>query len=115
MKYPRTPEAEKAAREVVNRHVREGRMRRSEGNRLVRDGLPIILNGFAQARITGKPEEAITADLEAALAEAKQLQATARTAVRRRMALLDVSTAEFAIAAWDGVRRDLANHLAANA
>ncbi|MFF4528163.1 hypothetical protein ACFY1P_02725 [Streptomyces sp. NPDC001407] len=109
-----TPEADKAVREVVNRHVRKGSMRRSEANRLVRDGLPIILSGFAEARIKGKPEAAITADLEDALAEAKQRWATARTATRRRVALLDVSTAEFAIAAWAGVRRDLANHLAAH-
>ncbi|MFF3692012.1 hypothetical protein [Streptomyces sp. NPDC002221] len=114
MKYPRTPEAEKAAREVVNRYVRQGDMRRADANRIMRDGLPIILNGFAEARIKGKPEAAITADLEAALAEAKQRQATARTTTRRHMALLDVSTAEFAIAAWEGVRRDLANHLAAH-
>ncbi|GGU41608.1 hypothetical protein GCM10010211_00750 [Streptomyces albospinus] len=114
MTNAKTPEAEKAVRKVVNRRIREGSMRRSEANRLVRDGLPIILSGFAEARIKGKPEAAITADLEAALAEAKQRQATARTATRRRMALLDVSTAEFAIAAWEGVRRDLAAHLASN-
>ncbi|OII68292.1 hypothetical protein [Streptomyces sp. CC77] len=115
MSKSKTPEAEKAAREVVNRFVRQGDMRRAEANRIMRDGLPIILNGFAKARIQGKPEADITASLEEALAEAKQRQAAARTATARRLALLDLTTAEFAIAAWEGVRRDLANHLATSA
>ncbi|MFI5942184.1 hypothetical protein ACIBCB_18270 [Streptomyces uncialis] len=109
-----TPEAEKAAREVTKRIVREGRMRRSEAARLLRDGLPIILRGFAMARIKGRPEAAITEELEAAHAEAQRRFDAARTGFSRHLAEIDRCAAEFAIAAWDGVRRDLANHLAAH-
>ncbi|MFF7021424.1 hypothetical protein ACFY97_10450 [Streptomyces klenkii] len=114
MTTPSTTEAEKAAREVVDRLVREGHMRRSEGARLLRDGLPIILQGFALGRLRGKPEEEITADLEDERAEAQRRHASARTVTARRAALLSLTTAEFAIAAWEGVQRDLARHLAAH-
>ncbi|MEV7282574.1 hypothetical protein [Streptomyces sp. NPDC093111] len=113
MTTPSTPEAEKAAREVVDRLVREGQMRRSEGARLLRDGLPIILQGFALGRLRGKSEDAITADLEDERDKAEQRHASARTITARRAALLSLTTAEFAIAAWEGVQRDLAAHLAA--
>lgn len=89
-------------------------MRRAEAARLLRDGLPIILNGFAVARINGRPEAAITAELEAAHAEAEHRFSTARTAFSRSLAEKDRTVADFAIAAWGGIRRDLANHLAAN-
>ncbi|MFE7480003.1 hypothetical protein [Streptomyces sp. NPDC057552] len=111
---PSTTEAEKAAREVVDRLVSEGQMRRSEGNRLLDDGLPIILQGFALGRLRGKAEATIAAELEDARRRAQQRHATARTVTARRAAFLHLTTAEFAIAAWDGLRRDLANHIAAN-
>lgn len=114
MKKASTPEAEAAVRDVVDRYVRLGQTSRADARRMVRDGLPVILSGFAEARIKGKPEDAITADLEDALAEAKHSQSAARTITARRMATLHLFTAEFAIAAWGGVRRDLAAHLAAN-
>ncbi|MEV0437765.1 hypothetical protein AB0I84_00885 [Streptomyces spectabilis] len=114
MTTPSTTEAEKAAREVVDRLVREGQMRRSEGTRLLRDGLPIILQGFAVARLRGKPEDDITADLEDERAKAEKRHTSARTTTARRAALLSLTTAQFAIAAWEGVQRDLARHLAAH-
>ncbi|MER8116299.1 hypothetical protein [Streptomyces sp. NPDC094031] len=112
MPRPSTKHAEAAAKAVFDRYVADGHMKQHEADAALRGGLPDILAALAAQRIVGVPEEETTALLQAKVTADRLLLAEARGRRARRHARLGLMGAEVALAAWDGIRRDLGEVLA---
>ncbi|MGW8743527.1 hypothetical protein [Streptomyces sp. NPDC055794] len=112
MPRPSTKHAEAAAKAVFDRYVAEGHTSQHEADMALRGGLPDILAALAVQRINGVPEEETTAALQTKVTADRLLLNEARGHRARRVARLRLMAAEVALAAWDGIRRDLDGFLA---
>jgi hypothetical protein len=94
----KTANAEKAARTIANRYVREGLIDRRTANTVLKFAVPFVPTVLAKARLNGWTPEELTSHFQAKLAEAKT--PTARV------------SAEIYLAMWAGLQVDYAAHVA---
>lgn len=94
---PATIEAEKAARAVINRYVREGLMDRRNGNQVLKFALPVLPRVLADMRLNGWAPEEITAHFQAKRAQATNPNGQA--------------AAEVYLAMWAGLQVDYAKQV----
>lgn len=94
----KTANAEKSARAIANRYVREGLIDRRTANTVLKFAVPFVPTVLAKARLNGWTPEEITTYFQGKRAEAKTDQA--------RVA------AEIYLAMWAGLQVDYAAHVA---
>lgn len=104
---PKMDASERAARDLLNRKVREGITDRRNANQVLKMGLPFVRTMLATWRRQGVSPQWLTDKFQAKLTEAKTRQsaATGRHAVQS--ATLAVMTAEMYLAIWAGMQEDL--------
>lgn len=95
---PKTFNAERAARDIANRYVREGHMDRRTANTVLKFALPFVPTVLAKMRLNGWTVEEITAHFQAKRAEAKTLTSQV--------------SAEIYLAMWAGLQVDYAAYRA---
>ncbi|WP_354643932.1 hypothetical protein [Kitasatospora camelliae] len=105
---PKLDASERAARDLLNRKVREGIIDRRSANEVLKVGLPFVRHMLATWRREGTDPQWITGKFQAIHAEALQRQAAAAGAVAQRMALTRVMCAELYLAVWAGLQEDYA-------
>lgn len=106
---PALDASEKAARDLLNRRVRQGVFSRREANLLLKNGLPFVRTMLAQCRREGSSPEWITNWFQNKLTEAEAKLAAATKPTAQRMALTSVAAAEMYLAVWAGLQADYAS------
>lgn len=104
---PKMDASERAARDLLNRKVREGLMDRRNANDLLKTGLPFVRAMIAQWRREGTSPQWLTDKFQAKRAEAEQQLATASNEFAKRRANLGIIAAEMYLAIWAGMQEDL--------
>lgn len=112
---PKLDASERAARELLNRKVREGVIDRRNANSLLKEGLPLVRSMLAQWRLDGCSPEWITGKFQEKLTAAKEAQAAATSFVGKHMATGRVVAAEMYLAVWAGMQEDLGQYRAGQA
>lgn len=110
---PKMDASERAARDLLNRKVREGLMDRANANQVLKMGLPFVRAMIAQWRREGTSPQWLTDKFQAKRAEAEEQLATATTDFAKRRASLGVIAAEMYLAIWAGMQEDLGQFTAA--
>jgi hypothetical protein len=109
---PRMDHSERAARDLLNRKVREGVFDRRSANEVLKTGLPFVRTMLAEWRRDGMSPEWITAKFQEKRAEAEADLNTAANFVQQHIALNRMVCAEMYLAVWAGLQADYAQHLA---
>jgi hypothetical protein len=107
---PKMDASERAARDLMNRKVREGIIDRRHANDILKTGLPFVRSMLAQWRREGTDPQWITKKFQAIHAEAQQKHTAAATPTARHMALTPVMCAELYLAVWAGLQADFATY-----
>lgn len=109
---PKLDHSERAARDFLNRKVREGLIDRRTANDVMRAGLPLVRTMLAQWRREGVSGQWLTEKFQSKQTEARQRYDAATSDIGRRMATLGVVTAEMYSVVWAGLQADLGQYLA---
>jgi hypothetical protein len=104
---PKMDASERAARDLLNRKIREGVMDRRNANQLLKTGLPFVRGMLAEWRRDGASSEWIRSKFQTKLTEAQQLLAEADNDTKRRIARGRIVAAEMYLAIWAGLQEDL--------
>lgn len=104
---PKMDASERAARDLLNRKIREGVIDRRNANQVVKMGLPFVRAMLATWRKQGTSPQWLTDKFQAKLTEAKTRQAAATGKYAVQSAALAVITAEMYLAIWAGMQEDL--------
>lgn len=104
---PKMDASERAARDLLNRKIREGVMDRRNANELLRLGLPFVRMMLAQWRREGTSPQWLTDKFQAKRTEAEAQLAAATNDFAKRRATLAVAAAEMYLAIWAGMQEDL--------
>lgn len=104
---PKMDASERAARDLLNRKIREGVMDRRNANELLRLGLPFVRMMLAQWRREGTSPQWLTDKFQAKRADAEAQLAAATNDFAERRAILAVVAAEMYLAIWAGMQEDL--------
>lgn len=104
---PKMDASERAARDLLNRKIREGVMDRRNANELLRLGLPFVRMMLAQWRREGTSPQWLTDKFQAKRADAEAQLASAANDFAKRRATLAVVAAEMHLTIWAGMQEDL--------
>ncbi|MFF7023078.1 hypothetical protein ACFY97_18995 [Streptomyces klenkii] len=104
---PKMDQSERAARDLLNRKVREGVMDRRNANELLRVGLPFVRMMIAQWRREGTSPQWLTDKFQSKLTEAKEQYEAAGGEFSKRRATLSIVAAEMYLSVWAGLQADL--------
>ena len=104
---PKMDASERAARDLLNRKVREGVMDRRNANEVLKMGLPFVRVMIAQWRREGTSPQWLTDKFQGKLTEAKRQMETANNEFAKRRATLSIVAAEMYLAVWAGLQEDL--------
>jgi predicted DNA-binding WGR domain protein len=104
---PKMDASERAARDLLNRKVREGLMDRRNANELLKMGLPFVRMMIAQWRREGTSPQWLTDKFQAKRAEAEQQLAAATNEFAERRARTAIIATEMYLAIWAGMQEDL--------
>jgi hypothetical protein len=104
---PKMDQSERAARDLLNRKVREGVMERRTANQLLKVGLPFVRAMLAQWRREGTSPEWITGEFHSRLTTARQQLDAATTPAAEVRAKTAIVAAEMYLAIWAGLQADL--------
>jgi hypothetical protein len=104
---PKMDQSERAARDLLNRKVREGVMERRTANQLLKVALPFVRAMLAQWRREGASPEWITGEFQSRLTKARQQLGTATTPATQLRAKTTIVAAEMYLAIWTGLQADL--------
>ncbi|GGX49180.1 hypothetical protein [Streptomyces noursei] len=104
---PKMDASERAARDLLNRKIREGVMDRRNANELLRLGLPFVRMMLAQWRREGTSPQWLTDKFQAKRADAEAQLAAATNEFAKRRATLAVVAAEMYLTIWAGMQEDL--------
>lgn len=112
---PPMDQTERAARDLINRKVREGVIDRRTGNDVIRTGLPFVTVMLARWRREGTSPQWITDRFQAELTDAKARAAAAHDddTYAKRQTAMAVAAAEMYLAVWAGMQADLGQYVAA--
>lgn len=109
---PKMDHSERAARDLLNRKVREGIIDRRNANQIIKTGLPFVRTMLAEWRRDGCSPEWITGKFQSLRAEAVEKHEAASNPLLKRMALTRVVCAEMYLAVWAGMQADLGQYTA---
>lgn len=109
---PKMDHSERAARDLLNRKVREGVIDRRNANQILMTGLPFVRTMLAEWRRDGCSPEWITGKFQGLRAEAEAKYAAADSLLAKRMAMTRVVAAEMYLAVWAGMQADLGQYAA---
>ena len=109
---PKMDHSERAARDLLNRKVREGTIDRRNANQIIKTGLPFVRTMLAEWRRDGCSPEWITSKFQGLRAEAEEKYAAADNLLVKRMAMTRVVAAEMYLAVWAGMQADLGQYTA---
>jgi hypothetical protein len=104
---PTMDASQRAARDLLNRKVREGIIDRRNANQVIKTGLPFVRTMLATWRRQGTSPQWLTDKFQAKLTEAKAQQEAATGKYAVQSAALAVITAEMYLAIWAGMQEDL--------
>ena len=104
---PKMDQSERAARDLLNRKVREGVMDRRNANQLINTGLPFVRVMIAQWRREGTSPQWLTDKFQSKLTEARKQMDSASNPIAERRAKLGIVAAEMYLAIWAGMQADL--------
>lgn len=104
---PQMDRTERAARDFLNRKVREGIIGRRDANQLLKTGLPFVTAMLAQWRREGTSPQWLTDKFLDIRAEAERAKAAARGPIAQRLHQGRVVAAEMYLAVWAGMQADL--------
>lgn len=110
---PKMDASERAARDLLNRKVREGLMDRQNANQVLKMGLPFVRVMIAQWRREGTSPQWLTDKFQAKRAEAEQQLAAATNEFAERRAKTAIIATEMYLAIWAGMQEDLGQFTAA--
>jgi hypothetical protein len=108
---PKLEASERAARDLLNRKVREGIVDRRNANEILKTGLPFVQHMLAQWRREGTDPQWITDWFQRKHADSEQQYAAATNPLAQRMALTRVVCAEMYLAVWAGMQADMAAYV----
>ncbi|WNI19203.1 hypothetical protein [Actinacidiphila sp. ITFR-21] len=104
---PKMDASERAARDLLNRKVRENLMDRRNANELLKMGLPFVRAMIAQWRREGTSPQWLTDKFQAKRTEAERQLAVAANPFAERRARTGIIAAEMYLAIWAGMQEDL--------
>lgn len=104
---PRMDHSERAARDILNRKVREGVIDRRNANEVLRTGLPFVRMMIAKWRREGTDPQWLTSKFQNKLVEARQQLNAAADPIAERRAKLSIVSTEMYLAVWAGMQADL--------
>ncbi|MBI0296312.1 hypothetical protein JBE04_18035 [Streptomyces sp. PRKS01-29] len=109
---PKMDHSERAARDLLNRKVREGIIDRRNASQVLKVGLPFVRTMLAEWRRDGTSPEWITGKFQSIRAEAVEKHEAETNPLIKRMALTRVVCAEMYLAVWAGMQADLGQYTA---
>ncbi|MCQ8831818.1 hypothetical protein [Streptomyces malaysiensis] len=107
---PKVDHSERAARDLLNRKVREGVIDRRNANQIIKVGLPFVRSMLAEWRRDGCSPTWITGKFQSIRAEAVEKCEAASNPIVQRMTLTRVVAAEMYLAVWAGMQADLGQY-----